>query len=118
MNPETVKILLSLVHLKGAVFDPFCGSGTTTVETMLANRFAVGCDLSPLAVGIARAHSWLGTEGEISELTTIVRSLEVEDNDIDSLRSVVQKAASSTTNSNLSLALLFILGESHFAYSR
>lgn len=38
----------------GLVFDPCCGSGTTLVAAVLAGRAAVGCDLSPRAVAIAR----------------------------------------------------------------
>lgn len=37
------------------VLDPYCGSGTTLLEAALAGRRAVGVDLSPLAVLIARA---------------------------------------------------------------
>ncbi|UAJ10621.1 TRM11 family SAM-dependent methyltransferase [Glacieibacterium megasporae] len=37
------------------VFDPFCGSGTTLVEALVAGRNAVGTDVDPLAVFIASA---------------------------------------------------------------
>ena len=37
------------------VLDPFCGSGTTLVEARAAGMSAVGIDLNPLAVLIARA---------------------------------------------------------------
>jgi len=36
------------------VLDPYCGSGTTLVEAALLGRHAVGVDLNPLAVLIAR----------------------------------------------------------------
>ncbi len=36
------------------VFDPFCGSGTVSLESQLAGRFAVGCDTNPLAALIAQ----------------------------------------------------------------
>ena len=36
------------------VLDPFCGSGTVLVEAMIAGRRAVGTDLNPLAVRLAR----------------------------------------------------------------
>lgn len=37
------------------ILDPFCGSGTTLVEAGLTGAFAVGIDISPLAVVISRA---------------------------------------------------------------
>ncbi len=42
----------------GTVLDPFCGSGTILVEAMLAGRDAVGTDLNPLAVMLARAKTY------------------------------------------------------------
>ncbi len=42
----------------GVVLDPFCGSGTVLVEAMLAGRDAIGTDLNPLAVMLARAKTF------------------------------------------------------------
>ncbi len=39
----------------GLVLDPFCGSGTTLVEALLARRKAIGVDLDPLSILISRA---------------------------------------------------------------
>lgn len=39
------------------VLDPMCGSGTTLVEALLANRHAIGFDIDPLAVIIADVKS-------------------------------------------------------------
>jgi hypothetical protein len=58
MNPSAVSELLALLPGRGAVLDPFLGSGTTAIEVMLAGRPAVGYDVSPLAVGIAAHHCW------------------------------------------------------------
>jgi DNA modification methylase len=38
----------------GVVWDPCCGSGTTLVAAIRAGRRAIGCDISPQAVVIAR----------------------------------------------------------------
>jgi len=37
------------------VLDPFCGSGTTLVETIIAGRRAIGFDVNPIACLISRA---------------------------------------------------------------
>lgn len=55
MHPATAR---HLVALGGKVLDPFCGSGTTLVEARRAGVGAVGVDLNPLAVAIARAKTW------------------------------------------------------------
>src|SRR5262245_56276595 len=57
MHPLTARRALALLgDLRGrAVLDPFCGSGTVLVEAHLAGARALGIDLSPLAVLVARA---------------------------------------------------------------
>jgi SAM-dependent methyltransferase len=66
LHPATARVLVELVArgagrgaLPGApLVDPFCGSGTVLVEARAAGVPAVGVDLNPLAVLIARAKTW------------------------------------------------------------
>ena len=39
----------------GVVLDPFCGRGTTALQTNLLGRVSLGCDVNPLAVRLAQA---------------------------------------------------------------
>lgn len=58
-HPDTVRRLIeALVPEKGTVLDPFCGSGTVLIEAMLAGRNAIGSDLNPIAVMLARAKTF------------------------------------------------------------
>ena len=59
----------------GAILDPFAGAGTTLIEAMVAGRAALGCDISPLTVGIARAHCWLPTDAALDELRCAMVSI-------------------------------------------
>lgn len=55
-HPVTARRLVEeFTGTRATVLDPFCGSGTVLVEAMLAGRDAVGTDLNPLAVMLARA---------------------------------------------------------------
>ena len=55
-HPVTARRLVeAFAPARGNVLDPFCGSGTVLVEAMLAGRNAIGTDLNPLAVMLARA---------------------------------------------------------------
>lgn len=55
-HPVTARRLVeAFAPAKGMVLDPFCGSGTILIEAMLAGRNALGTDLNPLAVMLARA---------------------------------------------------------------
>jgi DNA modification methylase len=55
MHPETAaRLVRAFVPPGGTVLDPFCGSGTVLVEALIAGRHAVGTDLNPLAVRLAR----------------------------------------------------------------
>ncbi len=49
------RIIDRIIPPRGIVLDPFCGSGTTLVEAVLAGRDAVGIDLNPLAIAVAQA---------------------------------------------------------------
>jgi SAM-dependent methyltransferase len=50
------------------VLDPFCGRGTTLFAARLAGRHAVGVDINPVAVAIARAKTVKVTSGAVTRL--------------------------------------------------
>jgi hypothetical protein len=83
MNPLAVTHLLRLLPGKGAVIDPFVGSGTTAIEVMLMGRAAVGYDISSLAVGIAKFHCWRPSQAQLDEfraaIAATIAALEGED---------------------------------------
>ena len=56
-NPQVVRALLNIFGIQPGqrVVDPFCGSGTTLVESAHLGAHGVGTDINPLAVMIARA---------------------------------------------------------------
>ena len=60
LHPATARVLVELVGegSRGPILDPFCGSGTVLVEARAAGMRAIGVDLNPLAVLIARAKTW------------------------------------------------------------
>jgi DNA modification methylase len=55
--PQLAKGLMNLCALpSGArIFDPFCGSGTTLLESYLNGHRSFGCDMNPLAAKIAKS---------------------------------------------------------------
>jgi SAM-dependent methyltransferase len=59
MHPATARVLVEFVGGDaGPLVDPFCGSGTVLVEARAAGLRAIGSDLNPLAVLVARAKTW------------------------------------------------------------
>ncbi|HET7500042.1 MAG TPA: hypothetical protein VFK02_03540 [Kofleriaceae bacterium] len=78
LHPATARVLVELVgsgvgHGAGdaPIVDPFCGSGTALVEARAAGRPAVGVDLNPLAVLVARAKTWTAPARRRKELHQI-----------------------------------------------
>lgn len=59
MHPAVARTVLEeLAGLsRGAVLDPFCGGGTVVVEGMRAGWRALGADLNPVALRVARVRS-------------------------------------------------------------
>lgn len=70
LHPEIARQLVGLAESflgrSGplTILDPFCGSGTVGVETLVAGHRAWGRDLSPLAVELARIKTRLTTAAE------------------------------------------------------
>jgi len=50
------------------ILDPFCGSGTVLVESLLHKRNAVGIDLNPVSCLISKVKSSVYNEQQLSEL--------------------------------------------------
>ena len=71
--PQIAARAISLLTRPGElVVDPYCGSGTTLLEAALLGRRAIGLDLNPLAVLIARVKTNPIPE---ARLNTLLRSL-------------------------------------------
>ncbi|NUP07058.1 MAG: site-specific DNA-methyltransferase [Polyangiaceae bacterium] len=65
MHPGTARRLIESFSREGdRVLDPFCGSGTVLVEARAAKRVALGVDLNPLAVRLARRKVTPSNEAE------------------------------------------------------
>lgn len=60
------------------VLDPFCGGGTVLVEARVAGRRAYGCDVSPVAVRVARARCATPDDSLLSALRSRARALAAE----------------------------------------
>ena len=49
-KPQLPRFFIDRLTMAGdTVLDPFMGRGTTLIESVLRNRFAVGCDVNPLS---------------------------------------------------------------------
>lgn len=67
LQPMAARHLMSIVP-DGPLLDPFCGSGTALIEALRAGRDAIGADASPLAVWVARRHTWRPTPPQCDRL--------------------------------------------------
>lgn len=56
-NPQIVRAMLNILNVPvgSRVIDPFCGSGTSLLESALLGMNAIGADINPFAVFIANA---------------------------------------------------------------
>ncbi|HEY4179855.1 MAG TPA: DNA methyltransferase [Kofleriaceae bacterium] len=72
LHPATARVLADLIAARSKpdalIVDPFCGSGTTLVEARAAGLRAVGSDLNPLAILIARAKTWTVAQRRRNEM--------------------------------------------------
>src|SRR2546430_2414146 len=69
MHPYIPRKLLAMLGKKPAIVaDPFCGSGTVLVESMLAGMDVVGMGINPLACLITKAKTTLVSESDLDSL--------------------------------------------------
>jgi methylase of polypeptide subunit release factors len=55
-HPPVARALIDKYSEPGqTIFDPFCGSGTSAVESLATGRNAVGMDIDPVAIAVATA---------------------------------------------------------------
>ncbi len=69
MHPGTAASLVrDFAAPRARVLDPFCGSGTVLVEACIAGREALGSDVNPIAVHLARLKTRLPERGELEHM--------------------------------------------------
>lgn len=69
MHPDTAReLILGLSEPHDTVLDPFCGSGTVPIEARAAGRRALGSDINPLAVRLARTKLASASDAELARL--------------------------------------------------
>lgn len=72
-TPQVVNKFFNRYCKKGfKILDPFCGSGTTLVESVLNNMDSVGIDLNPIAYIISRAKTEFYTSEEIQAVRDFI----------------------------------------------
>jgi DNA modification methylase len=74
--PQIPRNLIALLSLPGeTVWDPFGGSGTTALESVLLGRQAISSDLNPLSEVIGKAKLLTPTKEDDDFLTNLVEEL-------------------------------------------
>jgi DNA modification methylase len=75
MHPEIARRVLKAIDREKIVLDPFCGSGTVLVEAYAQGLAAIGTDLSPFAVELAKLKTKKTSNGERKALVTVVHQV-------------------------------------------
>lgn len=90
--PQIPRNLIARLSLPGeTVWDPFGGSGTTALESVLLGRQAVSSDLNPLAEVIGKAKLLTLTKEEDDFLSNLVEELFIVANSEDSVAEALHR---------------------------
>ena len=74
--PQIPQTFIRLFTKEGdTVLDPFCGCGTTLVESSLMNRNSVGIDYNPLATLITKVKTTPLSDEQISKISSLIRNI-------------------------------------------
>ena len=75
--PQIPKTLIrELASTGDTILDPFCGSGTTLVESLRLECNAIGIDANPLACLMSRAKTHVINEKEVEVLVNLAKDIE------------------------------------------
>lgn len=76
LHPMLCRRLLSHFAQPGDhVLDPFCGGGTTVLEAMLRGCLAIGTDINPVALRIARARTLVWTDAQLESFAELTQQI-------------------------------------------
>lgn len=71
--PQIAKQVIELISDKGdTVLDPYCGSGTTLLESSLLGRHSIGVDLNPLAILISKVKTTPINKSELNKFDSFL----------------------------------------------
>jgi hypothetical protein len=84
MFPENFVLeqLYAYTRPSDVVLDPFCGRGTTILESLLNNRLGIGSDINPVAACVA------GAKADVPELDNVLDRVDALSSDLSSEPSV------------------------------
>lgn len=69
-SPQFARAAIEVFSTPGdVVLDPFMGGGTSAVESLVAGRRFIGCDINPLALFVSRAKTTPLSRSDAEELT-------------------------------------------------
>ncbi len=74
LHPDAAQVLLTSFEGE-RVFDPFTGGGTTLVEARAAGRVALGSDVSPVALRVAKTRTATPPQETIARMRSTARKL-------------------------------------------
>lgn len=94
------RIIQSMTKVNDVVLDPFCGSGTTLVESSLIGRNAIGIDMNPIACLMSNVKTSIISN---SKATLIYKLLHDIESDIDSYYGKTQPTSRLNGDNNYKL---------------
>ncbi|MEZ4319531.1 MAG: hypothetical protein R3F61_18590 [Myxococcota bacterium] len=74
IHPEAARSLVQAFPAE-RVLDPFCGGGTLLIEARVAGRQAIGRDISPIALLVAKARCATPDEATLTQFRSAARKL-------------------------------------------
>jgi len=74
LHPHAARDLVQMFEAD-RMLDPFCGGGTTLIEGRVAGMTTYGCDISPIALLVAKARTATPDDAELTRFRSTARKL-------------------------------------------
>ena len=75
--PQIPRAFIKLFSKEGdTILDPFCGCGTTLVESVLLKRYSIGNDFNPLATLLSKVKTTSLSEKQLIKIDSLIKLIE------------------------------------------
>lgn len=106
-STKLVQSFISELNITGAIFDPFCGSGTTQLTSRQNNLLSFGVDVNPISILVAEIENECYTTDDIKQINIYLKEIKTLANPVQEFTTSFE-LANKVFNNEILQTLLYL----------